>query len=63
MSKFKYLIFPENVYVIDYGEFKAEILGSEILSRVKKEFYLEHLQNSSSLVETGKSVDNTDNSE
>lgn len=31
MSKFKYLLSPDNVYLIEYENFTAEITGAEIM--------------------------------
>lgn len=33
--KFKYILSPENTYVIDFGDYVYEIRGSEIMSLVK----------------------------
>jgi hypothetical protein len=42
-SKFKYILSPENTYIIDYGDFVAEIKGSEIMSFMRREYYLKNL--------------------
>lgn len=41
--KFKYILSPENTYMIDYGDFVAEIKGSEIMSFLRREYYLQDL--------------------
>lgn len=33
--KFKYILSPENTYVIDFGDFVYEIRGSEIMNIVR----------------------------
>ena len=42
-SKFKYILSPENTYIIDYGDFVAEIKGSEIMAFMRRDFYLQNL--------------------
>ena len=42
-SKFKYILSPENIYIIDYGDFVAEIKGSELMAFLRKEYYLQNL--------------------
>lgn len=42
-SKFKYILSPENTYIIDYGDFVAEIKGSEIMAVMRREYYLKDL--------------------
>lgn len=42
-SKFKYLLSPENTYIIDYGDFSYEILGSEIMRIIRAEKLLDEL--------------------
>ena len=32
--KFKYILSPENTYIIDYGDFVYEISGAEIMKRI-----------------------------
>jgi hypothetical protein len=39
--KFKYLLSPENIYIIDFGDFKAEVTGQEIMNRIYRELNLE----------------------
>jgi hypothetical protein len=42
-SKFKYLLIPENTYILDFGDFKAEVRGEDILARLYREINLEKL--------------------
>ena len=42
-SKFKYILSPENTYILDYGDFVAEIKGSELMAFLRKEYYLQNL--------------------
>jgi hypothetical protein len=42
-SKFKYILSPENTYILDYGDFTAEVKGSEIMSFLRRQYYLENL--------------------
>jgi hypothetical protein len=42
-SKFKYILSPENTYILDYGDFVAEIKGSEIMAFMRREYYLQNL--------------------
>ena len=42
-SKFKYLLSPENTYIIDYGEFTYEISGAEVMEIVRQSKYLDDL--------------------
>lgn len=44
-SKFKYIIFPEQTYVLDYGDFVGEVKGFEILAHLRRESYLSSLLN------------------
>jgi hypothetical protein len=34
-SKFKYLLSPENTYIIDFGDFIYEVKGSEIMNKIR----------------------------
>lgn len=38
MSKFKYLIFPDHTYVISDNEFSIEVLGKEIIEKIKLDY-------------------------
>jgi len=42
-KKFKYLLSPENTYLIDYGDFTVEIGGSEIMKILMLEKYLDYV--------------------
>lgn len=42
-KKFKYIISPENTYILDYGEFHSEITGAEIMSILYREKYLDYV--------------------
>lgn len=42
-KKFKYLLSPENTYIIDYGEFSTEISGAEIMAILRREKYLDYI--------------------
>jgi hypothetical protein len=42
-SKFKYILSPENTYVLDYGDFTAEVKGSDIMAFMRRDFYLQNL--------------------
>lgn len=42
-SKFKYLIFPDQVYILEWDDLKVEVTGQEILAQFRRESYLEHL--------------------
>jgi hypothetical protein len=42
-SKFKYILSPENTYIIDFGDFVAEVTGAHIMDHLRRELYLEHL--------------------
>jgi hypothetical protein len=42
-SKFKYLLMPENMYILDFGNFRSEATGKQILDLIEREFYLNHL--------------------
>lgn len=35
MSKFRYTIFPEHIYLFEYDDVKYEVKGSQILEIVK----------------------------
>ena len=41
--KFKYILSPENTYILDYGDFTAEVKGSEIMDFLRRQYYLENL--------------------
>jgi hypothetical protein len=41
--KFKYLLSPENVYILDFGDFQAQIKGEDIMARLYREFKLEEM--------------------
>ena len=46
-NKFRYLLFPENIYVInlegpDGEELSVEILGIDILSRIQRDYSLQN---------------------
>jgi hypothetical protein len=41
--KFKYMISPENTYILDYGDFVAEIKGSALMEFLRKQYYLQNL--------------------
>lgn len=34
-SKFKYLLSPENTYIIDFGDFIYEVKGAEIMNKIR----------------------------
>lgn len=40
-SKFKYMLSPENTYIIDYGDFVYEVKGSEIMAMLRREAWLD----------------------
>ena len=35
MSKFRYIVFPEHVYVFDYDDVTYEVKGSQIIEIIK----------------------------
>jgi hypothetical protein len=37
-NKTKYLIFPNEVYILEYDNFKAEVKGSEILTTMLERY-------------------------
>jgi predicted Ser/Thr protein kinase len=41
MSKFKYLLIPENLYIIQFDNFKIELTGREIMDNLNKYLELE----------------------
>jgi hypothetical protein len=46
MNKFKYLLFPEHTYILTFDDFggkpfSVEVSGSEIMSRLRREYALE----------------------
>jgi hypothetical protein len=41
--KFKYLLIPENVYIIDFGDFTGQATGQQIIDRLRREFSTERL--------------------
>jgi hypothetical protein len=48
MDKFKYILHPDNVYIIVFEGYRgepvtAEIKGSEIISKLRREYLLEDL--------------------
>jgi hypothetical protein len=48
MDKFKYILNPDNVYIIVFDGYrgepvKAEIKGSEIIAKLRREYLLEDL--------------------
>jgi hypothetical protein len=48
MDKFKYILHPDNVYIVVFDGYrgepvKAEIKGSEIISKLRREYLLEDL--------------------
>lgn len=40
--KFKYILSPENTYIVDFGDFVSEVSGADIMSRLRREFALNH---------------------
>ena len=34
-SKFRYLLSPENTYIIDFGDFIYEVKGAEIMNKIR----------------------------
>lgn len=54
-SKFKYLIFPDQVYILEWDDLKVEVTGEEIMAQFRRESYLDHLM--SKIDEQNKSED------
>ena len=45
-SKFKYLIFPDQTYILEWDDgLKAEVKGEDILAQFRRESYLDKLIN------------------
>jgi hypothetical protein len=42
-SKFKYLLTPENVYIMDFGDFQAQATGQQIMDQLRRIYLLETL--------------------
>ena len=42
-SKFRYIIFPEYKYILQWDDMQAEVTGEEILAQFRRESYLENL--------------------
>lgn len=50
MDKFKYILSPDNVYIIVFDGYRgepvtAEVRGSEIIAKLRREYLLEDLIN------------------
>lgn len=43
MSKFRYPIFPDRTYTIEYEDFNYEITGEEIIATFRRGAYLEEM--------------------
>lgn len=43
MSKFRYPIFPDRTYTIEYEEFNYEVTGEEIIATFRRSAYLEEM--------------------
>jgi hypothetical protein len=41
-TKFKYILSPENTYIVDFGDLTVEILGSEIMSMIRARVFEVH---------------------
>lgn len=48
---FKYILSPENTYIIDYGDVAYEVKGSRIMEIIRKESQLDDLVPSENLLE------------
>lgn len=45
-NKFKYLIFPDHVYILEWDDgLKVEVTGENILAQFRRESYLDKLIN------------------
>jgi hypothetical protein len=44
-NKTKYLIFAEYPYILDYGDFKVEVSGEEILNAFRESSYIKQKSN------------------
>ena len=41
MTKFKYHVFPDRTYTLEYGDMTYEVLGSEIMAMFRRQARLE----------------------
>ena len=56
-SKFKYILSPENTYIVDYGDLVYEVKGSLIMEIIRKEAKLDDF------IQSSEGIDHSDTSQ